>query len=155
MWLHIETGFNYTHTHTLLIVGKDVPVPPQWNQVKSALIHFASNSPIIPPQATSLSLTHDRKWNTHTHIGRQRERERERGKVMRGMRQRKEGEEKLRQRQGWKIKRSPLSSSHILSLQLPSSSLEPVWTESHYESNNPLQSTATPDPASVWGGEAG
>lgn len=38
-----------------------MPVPPRQNQVKSALIHFTSHTPIKPAQATSLSLTRDRK----------------------------------------------------------------------------------------------
>lgn len=60
------------------------------------------------------------------------------------------------ERRGWKFKMSQPSPfllflPHPLPLASLSPPLEPVWTATHYESNNPLQSTATPDPAAVSG----
>lgn len=75
VWLCIEMGFNCTQAHTDLIVGRRVLLPPQWNQVKSALIHFTAHAPIIPPHATSLSLTWQDVRHTHTYRKKARRRE--------------------------------------------------------------------------------
>lgn len=119
------------HTHTHWIEGKTVCV----STVKSALIHFTFNFPIIPPQAT-YSLLHmtGNETHTHTHTVRKREGNTKEMSKMRGVRawggwdrleKRKEEDEKLRHRdKDWKLKWVSLRFSFASSF----SSLSPPWS---------------------------